>query len=143
MIIPVRDLVYIIPFEAPRKSVIIDTSVRDWEKPTQGIVKYRGPLTTGEIRVGDHVVFASTDGFASTIEGEGELIVMREFQIQAKMNDEPANYIVSLEKVNRLILSAGREVAGLIPISDQPLLHQLIERVQAQIPDILMKDLYF
>lgn len=69
----------------------------------QGIVKYVSPRVK-EIKVGDHVVFSPYAGTQLSIEGEGQLYIMKESLVEAIINDDEAPIpIISLNRLFRLL----------------------------------------
>ena len=82
MLIPLRDLVYIIPLEDREKVGSIYVPDQAKQRVDQGIVKYRGP-DVKELRVGDHVIFSGYSGDELITETDGLLYLMREDDILA------------------------------------------------------------
>ena len=80
MLIPLRDLVYIIPLEDREKVGSIYVPDQAKQRVDQGIVKYRGP-DVKELRVGDHVIFSGYSGDELITETDGLLYLMREDDI--------------------------------------------------------------
>jgi len=129
-IVGVRDLLYIIPIEVlPVTSSLVvapETYIRKFEnedgsvielpqttrrRPNQGIVKYRGPRTTGEILVGDHVLFSPFDGDEIVQTGEGRFIVIPEGDILSKYEDGESTYTLTIPQVKNAIQRAAERVA--------------------------------
>ena len=108
---PVRDLLYVIPIH--REDKIGSIIVPDIHEPltNQGIVKYRGPKTSGEIKVGDHVLFTGYDGDEMVLEGEGLLVVVPEPFISAILLEGEDNYVLSFSQIRRAIDVAISQVA--------------------------------
>ena len=114
-ITPIHDLLYILPFEETSdigKIILSDVHQRR-KKATQGIVKYRGPWTTGDIRRGDHVIYPNWAGDTMVIEGEGLLDLIPEEGISAIWEDGEDNYLLTIEQVRLAVQRAGNEVAAL------------------------------
>ncbi len=110
-ITPVRDLLYILPFEEMSDIGLIIKPDQAKRKCTQGIVKYRGPWTTGDIKRGDHVIYGGNDGDTLVVEGEGLLDTLPEEAIMALWVDGEDNYLLALEQVRMAVRRAGAEVA--------------------------------
>lgn len=87
MIIPVKNLLYILPIEDPSSigTIILPDTHR--KTADQGIVKYRGPKTSGDIRVGDHVFYSPWEGDVMIVEGEGKLVLLPEPAVDALFGD--------------------------------------------------------
>lgn len=149
MISPLRDLLYIIPFPpAPVSKIIIDpggseSKGHQWRRSTQGIVKYRGPLTTGEIRVGDHVLFSGYDGDEIVVEGEGSLLVLPEDSLHARFTDEPRSYVITTTKAKELVNKAFAEVAQTSDHNDRMVLDRINQRVNEKLYFLFNSELYF
>ena len=166
---PVRDLLYIIPIEPPLSSSSIIAAPETWHKqikqddgsvielpqstrrkPTQGIVKYRGPNTTGEIRVGDHVVFRANDGDELLHPSEGRLILLHENAVLAKFIEAEDVYVFTIPQlqdlvdkaVERLRVDVGRHQIDL-NISDQEKLSLLGSKIKTLISTNYIEELYF
>ena len=110
---PLRDLLYIIPidYDERSRSSIIYTTPKSIQRTNQGIVKYRGPLTTGEIRRGDHVFFSGYDGDEIVMEEEGRLIIIPEEFIDAIWVDGETTWVLSKENVGKLMEEAASVTA--------------------------------
>lgn len=144
---PLRNLLYIIPLTPEPISSILhipDSSQND-RRVNQGIVKYRGPRTSGEIEIGDHVIFSGYSGDEMVDEEEGSLYVMLEDDIEAIFDDEaPGAYLVSLDNVKLLIAVAAAEVSSQETDESKKRFVDLISRrVQEQVDHHFMKSLYF
>lgn len=111
MIIPVRDNIYILPIEEIEQvgSIVVPEAAK--KRPTEGIVKYRGPLTSGEIKVGDHVIFSGYDGDKLILNDEGPLVVMQERFIKAVWT-EGESYLFTPEQIKVIIMKAAGETAS-------------------------------
>ena len=138
---PLFDRLYIIPIKAPDKKGLIHTDQHD-PRPTQGIVKYRGPGTTGEIKVGDTVFFSGYDGSVMVVEGEGELLVMDEEYIQA-INLEGDNWLFTIEDVKRIIEKAANMVAVMSEEGEKEIVIRLAERMKEQLDGDFCERLFF
>lgn len=140
----VRDLLYVIPFEPAPKSIIIEHSpAHRWRSENQGIVKYRGPLTTGEILVGDHVLFPIHEGHEILLEGEGKLVAIREIQIAALLNDDEAKWLITIDKVKLLLGKAAAQARQTFSENDQHMVDRIISRVQEQVDSEFLRELQF
>lgn len=106
MITPLRDNLYILPMKD--KEMIGSLYVPDMaqQRVDQGIVMYRGPLTTGEVVVGDHVLFSGYDGTQIVVEGIGLLYVVEEMYIQLVFNDEEVRYLFTKAQVMEMVKKA-------------------------------------
>ena len=109
-ITPIRDLLYIIPIDREDKIGLIHVPDQVNQRRNQGIVKYRGPKTTGDIRVGDHVLFSGWDGDEIVYEGEGLLIVMPEIFVVAKLYEGEDNYVLTASQIRTSIDVAVQEL---------------------------------
>lgn len=126
---PLRDLLYVLPIEKdvdPNALIITpetyEVTVKYDDKTSkqlpqytqknvnQGIVKYRGPLTTGEIQRGAHVLFPPGEGQELVVEGEGRLVLVREKEIVALITDGD-NYLYTEHEVRRLYQRVTEDVA--------------------------------
>jgi len=88
MIKAVRDVVYITPVFDPSKSaggIVIPDEAK--KRCTQGIVKYIGP-DVKDIEIGDYVLFPNYNGTFMSIEGEGNLVMMREEFVTARLDNK-------------------------------------------------------
>lgn len=106
MIVPVRDNLYIIPILPPvetRGLLVPETAKR---RPTQGIVKYRGPWTRGDTRVGDHVFFSGWAGSQVNYESEGLIFIMEEDSVDGKMDDKPGVRWIPKPTLDNIIADA-------------------------------------
>ena len=110
-ITPVRDLLYILPFEETSNIGLITSPDPFKKRSTQGIVKYRGPWTTGEIKRGDHVIYPGYSGDQMVIEGEGLMDLIPEEGISALWVDGEDNYLLTIEQVRLAVKRAGVEIA--------------------------------
>lgn len=71
------------PRRSPGGIIIPDVAV---ERCDQGIVKYIGPKVR-ELKPGDYVLFSGYDGTTIRLEGEGDLILMREDNCKCIIGD--------------------------------------------------------
>ena len=141
---PVRDLLYVIPFEpAPKSSLIVGSAAHKWRAENQGIVKYRGPLTTGEIKVGMHVLFPIHEGIEVLLESEGKLIAIREIQISAILNDDEAKWLITLDKVKLLLGKAAAQARQTFDSNEQHLVDRIVARVQEQVDSEFLREIQF
>lgn len=111
---PLKDLLYIIPIEDPSEigRIIIPDAVK--KTADQGIVKYRGPLTSGDIRVGDHVIYGAwsgdvLDGKEYNLEGEGKLVVIPEAAIDLVLG-EGNNVLLPIPTIMLAVKRAAAEL---------------------------------
>lgn len=143
-ITPIRDLLYIIPIDREDKIGRFHVPDSVNQRRNQGIVKYRGPKTTGEIRVGDHVLFSGWDGDEIVYEGEGLLIVMPEKFIVAKLHDGEDNYVLTASQIRTAIdvavqqvcIKSGSEI-------DQEVARTIGDRLKAQMDSRFFEELFF
>ena len=106
---PVRDLLYLLPLaETSEIGLIIKPDQEVKRRMSQGIVKYRGPWTTGDIRRGDHVLFSSYVGDEIALEGEGLLKFLPEEAIDAIWVDGD-NVMLTIEQVKLAVERACAE----------------------------------
>ena len=141
---PVRDLVYILPLKTPEKKGSLFTSPSHEARPTQGIIKYRGPATI-DIKVGDHVFFSGYDGKTMVIEGEGELLVMEEEYILAiDGGREEKDWLFTLNDMKRAIEKAGAIAASLAENSEeQEIVKKVVDRMISQLDGDFCERLFF
>lgn len=106
-------------FEDPQagtRFVIPQTTRR---RPSQGIVKYRGPLTTGEVLCGHHVVFNPLDGLEVLHATEGRLIVIAEEDAAAVIVDEEDNTYFVRHDIKRIIKMLARDIAQKVDTEEE------------------------
>ena len=143
-IIPVRDLLYVLPFEETSDIGLIAPSDPHQKKSTQGIVKYRGPWTTGEIKVGDHVVFSGYSGDEMVIEGEGLMVLIPEEGIMALWVDGEDNYLLAPEQVRLAVKRAGVEIAKLEEGTKEKIMAiRIADRMVDHLTTRFLEELYF
>lgn len=101
MLLLLRDRVAVIPLKDPPKTGSLWTPDQAKWRPDQGIVKYRGHDVT-EVKIGDHVIFSGYTGTKLVIDGEGELVIMQEEDIEVVLVDDPHKFYTAEQ-----ILAAG------------------------------------
>lgn len=139
MIVPLRDLVYIIPLHDPKQVREIVVPDPKHQRIDQGIVKYRGDAVI-ELRVGDHVAFSGYDGDQIVTEDEGILWVMREDDVKAIVDKEDAVRWYTEDHVREML----RRVRGDILQRDQaPDAKWVVERMESYINDRFFEELEF
>jgi co-chaperonin GroES (HSP10) len=165
-LMPVRDLLYIIPVEpllttsklivAPETYVvefkkedgtIIELPQTTRRRPNQGIIKYRGPLTTDELVVGDHVLFSPFDGDEIIQTGEGRFIVIPEGDILARYDEGESGYMLTLSQVKervqrsaeRVAVSLGREYKS----DEARRFLEHVSRLKEELDASFVEELYF
>jgi co-chaperonin GroES (HSP10) len=135
MITPVRDLLYILPIEDPSLigKIIIPDSVK--KTADQGIVKYRGPDTSGRIRVGDHVLYSAwsgdeLDGKVLNIEGEGKLVVIPEDGIDCILGDGD-NALLPIPTIMLAVKRAAAEMMAHEKVDTKEAMHidKIVQRL--------------
>lgn len=144
---PVRDLLYILPLNRPERigSIVLPDSHEP--RTNQGIVKYRGPQTSGEIRVGDHVYFNGYEGDEMVFEDEGRLILLPESAIDAIDRGTPrvdnltmtiAEFKIKLDRAieNLSLRFVGNEQA-------QDLLNELSFRIPEELNGVIAQEMHF
>jgi co-chaperonin GroES (HSP10) len=144
MIEPLRDLVYIIPIYPKERGGIITSPAHD-HRPHQGIIKYRGPQTTGEVRVGDHVFFHGWEGIVLVHEDEGHLVVVREMDIHAKEAGEGREPVLTLSQFHRLFdVALLNYLRGYVQ-TDAMKAHLVdaMDRVKEEAEGLIEQELYF
>lgn len=100
MIRPLRNLLYIIPIRDREKIGSIYIPETAQQRPDQGIVKYRGPQTSGEIKRGDHVIFSGYDDSSQIVtEDDGLLYVIPEDFIVGVHENAVASYVFTKEQL--------------------------------------------
>ncbi|KKL70662.1 hypothetical protein LCGC14_2102650 [marine sediment metagenome] len=130
-ITPVRDLLYILPFEETSDiGLIAPSDAHHKEKrSTQGIVKYRGPWTTGEVKVGDHVIYPGYSGDTLVIEGEGLMDL---------------NYLLAPEQVRLAVKRAGVEIAQIEEGTKEKIMAiRIADRMVDHLTTRFLEELYF
>lgn len=144
---PLRDLLYVLPFEQSiaEKSGLIHIPESVQRRANQGIVKYRGPETTGQIQVGDHVLFGAYAGDELVIEGEGQIVVLRERDVDAVFI-EPENddgYLITLSKVKYGLAQAAAQIAHKLGESEQRMVYEVANRLRDQLDARFFEELYY
>lgn len=91
----------VIPVEDPDRVGSLWIPAEGKQRVDQGVVKYRGPDVVS-IRVGDVVLFGGYTGTKISIEGEGELIVMKEEDVHAVV-EGTGEQVFSLSQCLQLI----------------------------------------
>ena len=145
-ITPVRDLLYVLPFEETSDIGLITTSKphHDRKRSTQGIVKYRGPWTTGEVKVGDHVIYPGYSGDTMVLEGEGLMDLIPEEAISAIWNDGEDNYLLAPEQIRLAVKRAGIEIAKLEEGTKEKIMAiRITDRVVDHLSTRFLEELYF
>lgn len=135
---PVRDLLYIIPLEDEERTpggLIVPKEGR--QRTDQGIVKYRGPLTTGEITVGMHVLFDGWSGNKIIEEDEGALYVMPEDSINGILVDS-TEYIMNRSLIKSII--AGLILPAQLAGDD---VEKFAERITTALDEHFYAELHF
>lgn len=114
-IIPLFNRLYIIPIEDPnkRKNSILYVPEEARQKVDHGIVKYRGPGTSKEIKVGDHVLFGAYNGTKLSVSDEGILIVIEEDSIEAIWNRKEAPKLFTEAKLLQWITDVSNKAVVL------------------------------
>lgn len=144
---PVRDLLYIIPLEPEvvlSSGLIIPETAR--KRVNQGIVKYRGPQTSGDIRVGDHVFFAGYSGDELIIEEEGKLILIPESFIEAVVFDEEEDEterVFTLQQVKMHLDDAFHICTVQLNEHDKEVAKDLAKRIKEHLDGLFYRELYF
>lgn len=145
MIRPIRDLLYILPLVDREKIGSIYVPQANLQRPDQGIVKYRGPKTSGEIKVGTHVIFSGYDGTEIVTEDDGTLLIMPEsFIVGVHENDHPA-YLFTKEQLDALIDKAYGDtlVRGEQHRITKLTAHYFKEKLRSLIHDHFFSELYY
>ena len=141
---PLRDLLYLIPIDTPPVSqsglIFIPHSAQ--QNCYQGIVKYRGPLTTGEVRVGDHVFLSKWAGDEILVEGEGRLIVLKEEHVEAIHDGKEDVYLLSIEQIQHAITVAAAEEAGRAKPEHKQVVLDTAKHIKEVIGDHFQRSLY-
>lgn len=139
MIVPLRDLVYIIPLSDPVQVRQIIVPDPEHQRVDQGIVKYRGDAVM-EIRVGDHVAFSGYDGDQIVTEDEGMLWVMRESDVKCIVSDESAVRLFTEQQV----LAMLERARGDIMQRDQaPDAQWVVQRLKSYLTDRVFEEFEF
>ena len=107
---PVRDLLYVLPLAETSEIGLIIKPNEDRAQMAQGIVKYRGPWTTGDIKRGDHVLFSGYVGDEIALEGEGLLKMLPEEAVDAIWEDGD-NVMLTIPQVKLAVERACAETA--------------------------------
>jgi len=143
---PLRNLLYILPIddESLTSSGLLYLPDTNKQRTDQGIIKYRGPNTSGELRVGDHVFFSGYDGDEIVIEGEGRLIIIPEPFIDAVWTDGEDNYTLTIPQVQNLVTRTAGDIATTLDESEQVLVRRLGKMVNERLEDsAFTMELYF
>lgn len=143
---PLFDRLYILPLKPSEKRGSFYTSPTHEARPTQGIVKYRGPKTSGEIKVGDHVFFSGYDGTVMVVEGEGELLVMDEEYIQAiDGGKEEGDWLFTIEDVKTKVIDKAVILTATFAETqeEKEMVVKLGEKMKEQLDGDFCERLYF
>ena len=142
---PIRDLLYIIPIDREDKigRFHVPDSVRQ-PRRNQGVVKYRGPRTTGEVKVGDHVLFSGYDGDEVVLEGEGLLILVPEPFIAAVLLEGEDNYVLTASQVRTAVDVAVQYVSVELGEEDLQRIAKFVgERLKGHMNSRFFEELFF
>lgn len=102
------DRIAVIPIEDPDKIGHIIIPQESKRRSDQGIIKYRGSGVE-ELRVGDHVIFSAYSGDRVQMEGEGELVVMKDSAVIALVTDEASHTLYARKQVEQFLVNAIHE----------------------------------
>lgn len=143
-LIPLRDLLYIIPIDNDTMygTGLIEIPEAYQKACKQGIVKYRGPRTSGEIKRGDHVFFNQWEGTEILVEGEGRFIIIKEENIEAVHDGKETHYLLSIEQVQHAIAMAASEEARKAKEEEKPVVLRTAEHIKQVIGDHFQRSLY-
>lgn len=143
-IIPLRDLLYIIPIRDPMLDQMrLIQRPRPFEKKlNQGVVKYRGPLTSGEVKVGDHVLFSPHEGDEIVLEGEGPLVLLRERSVDLILLDSQENHLFTPAQIKMMVERSVTEMIRLDPEQAESL-NRLASRLIEHLASRFHEETYF
>lgn len=138
-IVPLRDLVYIIPLSDPEATRQIIRPDPEHQRIDQGIVKYRGDAVV-ELRVGDHVAFSGYDGDHIVTEDEGKLYIMRESDVKCIISRKDGVRVFTEEHFH----SWMERLRGDIYNRDQaPDAEWVVQRMESYLEDRFFEELEF
>ena len=143
-ILGLSDKLYILPLKDPSGIGLIEIPKSYGQQTDQGIVKYRGPDTTDDIQVGDHVLFAPQEGTEVVLEGEGALVILREHMVDCILLDSPDSRLMASGQIKKLVERVIAEVCRTLDTTDEKVIAvQLGDRIKDQIDSRFADELYF
>lgn len=143
---PLRDLLYIIPIREPSQVGKIVRPDSHQRRLHQGVVKYRGPKTTGDIKRGDHIFFHAWGGYEIVMEEEGPLVTIKESLVDFVLDEEKdAAYLIPLGSVDLFIERVLAEFNRLSNRTDDErrIATKLVDRMKHRLERKFFDELYF